>query len=153
MDRILKGVMRYRGTTREQMVKEFKQVKDNPHVSLILSTSDNIVSRFGQTLATTWVNLRGNLVGFMFLTGKDFGRTFHTFGKHFKSCHCLPKLFTKEVSCLCWPFVLYQNNSIHKQFWYTYVCDVRHIGTAVCVKETNPFTKCVPLSLLHQKPL
>lgn len=33
MDRILKGVMRYRGTTREQMVKEFKHVKDNPHVS------------------------------------------------------------------------------------------------------------------------
>lgn len=49
MDRILKGVMRYRGTTREQMVKEFKQVKDNPHVSsswnLILSTSDNHLQR------------------------------------------------------------------------------------------------------------
>lgn len=32
MERILRGIMRYRHTTREQMVKEFQQVKDNPQV-------------------------------------------------------------------------------------------------------------------------
>lgn len=32
MERILRGIIRYRHTTREQMVKEFKQVKDNPQV-------------------------------------------------------------------------------------------------------------------------
>lgn len=35
MERILRGVMRYRNTTREQMVKEFQKVRDNPQVSLI----------------------------------------------------------------------------------------------------------------------
>lgn len=33
MERILRGIMRYRHTTREQMVKEFVQVKNDPHVS------------------------------------------------------------------------------------------------------------------------
>lgn len=33
MERIIRGIMRYRHTTREQMVKEFVQVKNNPHVS------------------------------------------------------------------------------------------------------------------------
>lgn len=33
MERIIRGIMRYRITTREQMVKEFVQVKNNPHVS------------------------------------------------------------------------------------------------------------------------
>lgn len=32
MERIIRGIMRYRHTTREQMVKEFIQVKNNPHV-------------------------------------------------------------------------------------------------------------------------
>lgn len=41
MDRILRGVMRYRGSTREQMVKEFKHVKDNPHVSMKIQVSCN----------------------------------------------------------------------------------------------------------------
>lgn len=30
MDRILRGIMRYRNTTRASMVKEFEQVRDNP---------------------------------------------------------------------------------------------------------------------------
>jgi len=33
MERILRGIMRYRNTTREQMVKEFQKVRDNPEVS------------------------------------------------------------------------------------------------------------------------
>lgn len=33
MEKILRGVMRYRHTTREQMVKEFQKVRDNPKVS------------------------------------------------------------------------------------------------------------------------
>lgn len=33
MDRIIRGIMRYRHTTREQMVKEFVNVKNDPHVS------------------------------------------------------------------------------------------------------------------------
>lgn len=35
MERILRGIMRYRNTSREQMVKEFKKVKDNPQVILL----------------------------------------------------------------------------------------------------------------------
>lgn len=35
MERILRGIMRYRHTTREQMVKEFQKVRDNPQVSEI----------------------------------------------------------------------------------------------------------------------
>lgn len=33
MDRILRGIMRYRSVKKEQMVKQFVQVKDNPTVS------------------------------------------------------------------------------------------------------------------------
>lgn len=33
MERILRGIMRYRNTTREQMVREFQKVRDNPEVS------------------------------------------------------------------------------------------------------------------------
>lgn len=36
MERILRGIMRYRHTTREQMVKEFQKVRDNPQVSEIM---------------------------------------------------------------------------------------------------------------------
>lgn len=32
MERILRGIMRYRHTTRDQMVQEFKKVRDNPEV-------------------------------------------------------------------------------------------------------------------------
>lgn len=38
MERILRGIMRYRNTTREQMVKEFQKVRDNPEVSERSST-------------------------------------------------------------------------------------------------------------------
>uniref|UniRef100_A0A336LUC9 Carbonic anhydrase n=1 Tax=Culicoides sonorensis TaxID=179676 RepID=A0A336LUC9_CULSO len=38
MNQILKGIMRYRGTTREQMVQEFKKVKDNPHPKAVFFT-------------------------------------------------------------------------------------------------------------------
>lgn len=34
MERIIRGIMRYRNTTREQMVQEFIKVKNDPHVSL-----------------------------------------------------------------------------------------------------------------------
>lgn len=33
MDRIIKGIMKYRQCHREGMVKQFKQVKDHPEVS------------------------------------------------------------------------------------------------------------------------
>lgn len=36
MERILRGIMRYRNTTREQMVREFQKVRDNPEVSEII---------------------------------------------------------------------------------------------------------------------
>lgn len=35
MERIIRGIMRYRHTTREQMVQEFIKVKNDPHVSLL----------------------------------------------------------------------------------------------------------------------
>lgn len=34
MERIIRGIMRYRNTTREQMVQEFIKVKNDPHVSV-----------------------------------------------------------------------------------------------------------------------
>lgn len=33
MERILRGIMRYRHTTKAEMVKEFQRVRDNPEVS------------------------------------------------------------------------------------------------------------------------
>lgn len=36
MERILRGVMRYRNTTRAQMVKEFQKVRDHPEVRIII---------------------------------------------------------------------------------------------------------------------
>lgn len=33
MNQILKGIMKYRQTDRVTMVKQFKQVKNDPHVS------------------------------------------------------------------------------------------------------------------------
>lgn len=35
MERIIRGIMRYRNTTREQMVQEFIKVKNDPHVSVL----------------------------------------------------------------------------------------------------------------------
>lgn len=32
MERILRGIMRYRHTTKAEMVKEFQKVRDNPEV-------------------------------------------------------------------------------------------------------------------------
>lgn len=37
MDRILKGIMRYRNVKKEKMVEQFKQVKNNPTVCIIFS--------------------------------------------------------------------------------------------------------------------
>lgn len=42
MERIIRGIMRYRNTTREQMVQEFIQVKNNPHVCTFPSNSNLI---------------------------------------------------------------------------------------------------------------
>lgn len=39
MERILRGVMRYRNTTRAQMVKEFQKVRDHPEVRIIIISS------------------------------------------------------------------------------------------------------------------
>lgn len=44
MERILRGIMRYRRTTREQMVKEFVQVKNNPQASELYLSLDSFKS-------------------------------------------------------------------------------------------------------------
>lgn len=36
MDRILRGIMKYRRTDRKTMVEQFQQVRDNPKVSVKL---------------------------------------------------------------------------------------------------------------------
>lgn len=48
MEKILRGVMRYRHTTRDQMVKEFQRVRDNPHVRKRANFHSNkiLLSRF-----------------------------------------------------------------------------------------------------------
>lgn len=38
MERILRGVMRYRHTTRLEMVKEFQRVRDNPEPKAVFFT-------------------------------------------------------------------------------------------------------------------
>ncbi|XP_018786492.1 PREDICTED: beta carbonic anhydrase 1 isoform X1 [Bactrocera latifrons] len=38
MERILRGIMRYRNTTREQMVKEFQKVRDHPEPKAVFFT-------------------------------------------------------------------------------------------------------------------
>lgn len=43
MERIIRGIMRYRNTTREQMVQEFIKVKNDPHVSAFPSNL-NLIS-------------------------------------------------------------------------------------------------------------
>ncbi|XP_055603900.1 beta carbonic anhydrase 1 [Uranotaenia lowii] len=67
MERILRGVMRYRGTTREQMVKEFQQVRDNPHPKAVFFTcmdSRMIPTRYTDTHVGDMFVVRnaGNLV-------------------------------------------------------------------------------------------
>ncbi|XP_068903243.1 beta carbonic anhydrase 1 isoform X3 [Tenebrio molitor] len=52
MDRILRGIMRYRSVKKEQMVKQFVQVKDNPTPKAVFFTcidSRMIPTRFTQT--------------------------------------------------------------------------------------------------------
>ncbi|CAG9854951.1 unnamed protein product [Phyllotreta striolata] len=52
MDKLLKGIMKYRCSVREQMVKQFLQVKDNPTPKAVFFTcidSRMIPSRFTQT--------------------------------------------------------------------------------------------------------
>ncbi|XP_011504455.1 PREDICTED: beta carbonic anhydrase 1 isoform X2 [Ceratosolen solmsi marchali] len=52
MDRILKGVMKYRKCHRDGMVKQFKQVKDNPEPKAVFFTcmdSRMIPTRFTET--------------------------------------------------------------------------------------------------------
>lgn len=41
MDRILRGIMKYRQCHREGMVKQFEQVRDNPEVSLHYVPNNN----------------------------------------------------------------------------------------------------------------
>ena len=43
MERILRGIMRYRNTTREQMVREFQKVRDNPEVSKQMNSGSMMV--------------------------------------------------------------------------------------------------------------
>lgn len=43
MEKILRGVMRYRHSTREQMVKEFQKVRDNPKVSTFFLISNCVI--------------------------------------------------------------------------------------------------------------
>ena len=42
MDKILKGILKYRHTFRHGMVEQFEQVKDNPAVSVHLATSSRV---------------------------------------------------------------------------------------------------------------
>ncbi|CAG9826230.1 unnamed protein product [Diabrotica balteata] len=52
MDKLLRGIMKYRGTARDEMVKQFLQVKDNPMPKAVFFTcidSRMIPTRFTQT--------------------------------------------------------------------------------------------------------
>ncbi|GAB0100422.1 Carbonic anhydrase [Sergentomyia squamirostris] len=67
MDKILRGILRYRATTREQMVKEFQQVRDNPHPKAVFFTcmdSRMIPTRFTETHVGDMFIVRnaGNLI-------------------------------------------------------------------------------------------
>ncbi|XP_049286608.1 beta carbonic anhydrase 1 [Anopheles funestus] len=67
MERILRGVMRYRHTTREQMVQEFRKVRDNPQPKAVFFTcmdSRMIPTRFTETHVGDMFVVRnaGNLV-------------------------------------------------------------------------------------------
>ncbi|KAG4077403.1 hypothetical protein HA402_009804 [Bradysia odoriphaga] len=67
MERILRGIMRYRHTTREQMVKEFQKVRDNPQPKAVFFTcmdSRMIPTRFTETHVGDMFVVRnaGNLI-------------------------------------------------------------------------------------------
>ncbi|XP_022913688.1 beta carbonic anhydrase 1 isoform X2 [Onthophagus taurus] len=52
MDRILRGVMRYRNVGKEMMLKQFQEVRDNPTPKAVFFTcmdSRMIPTRFTQT--------------------------------------------------------------------------------------------------------
>lgn len=58
MERILRGIMRYRHTTRAEMVREFQKVRDNPEPKAVFFTcmdSRMIPTRFTwENLETSW---------------------------------------------------------------------------------------------------
>uniref|UniRef100_A0A1A9X200 Carbonic anhydrase n=1 Tax=Glossina brevipalpis TaxID=37001 RepID=A0A1A9X200_9MUSC len=67
MERILRGIMRYRNTTREQMVKEFQRVRDNPEPKAVFFTcmdSRMIPTRYTDTRVGDMFVVRnaGNLI-------------------------------------------------------------------------------------------
>uniref|UniRef100_A0A1B0BFD9 carbonic anhydrase n=1 Tax=Glossina palpalis gambiensis TaxID=67801 RepID=A0A1B0BFD9_9MUSC len=67
MERILRGIMRYRNTTREQMVKEFQRVRDNPEPKAVFFTcmdSRMIPTRYTDTHVGDMFVVRnaGNLI-------------------------------------------------------------------------------------------
>ncbi|CAG9804792.1 unnamed protein product [Chironomus riparius] len=67
MDRILRGIMRYRNTTRATMVEEFRKVRDNPQPKAVFFTcmdSRMIPTRFTDTHVGDMFVIRnaGNLV-------------------------------------------------------------------------------------------
>ncbi|KAH8351163.1 hypothetical protein KR084_008502 [Drosophila pseudotakahashii] len=67
MERILRGIMRYRNTTREQMVKEFQKVRDNPEPKAVFFTcmdSRMIPTRYTDTHVGDMFVVRnaGNLI-------------------------------------------------------------------------------------------
>ncbi|XP_023177070.1 beta carbonic anhydrase 1 isoform X2 [Drosophila hydei] len=67
MERILRGIMRYRNTTREQMVKEFQKVRDHPEPKAVFFTcmdSRMIPTRYTDTH-----------VGDMFVGGAKCGKS------------------------------------------------------------------------------
>lgn len=66
MDKILKGIMRYRCETKEHMVKQFLQVRDNPTVSgtgaisssyICTRWTKNFLALFGHAQILTFVFL------------------------------------------------------------------------------------------------
>jgi len=67
MERILRGIMRYRNTTRADMVREFQKVRDNPEPKAVFFTcmdSRMIPTRFTDTHVGDMFVIRnaGNLV-------------------------------------------------------------------------------------------
>lgn len=67
MDKILRGIIRYRHTVRDEMVKEFRQVRDNPQPKAVFFTcmdSRMIPTRFTQTHVGDMFTVRnaGNLI-------------------------------------------------------------------------------------------
>ncbi len=92
MERILRGIMRYRHTTREQMVKEFQKVRDNPQVSKILIS-------YGSKILKIATNTQ---YCFMF-----FHHILHIFSNHFTEMSCSRFAYTHKPSLFAqWPIEL-----------------------------------------------